>query len=177
MGIKGLMPFISDHAPLAIKETEMKSLTGRTIAIDACAPRDPPRTVTDRLAHDPPSLPCAAMSLYQFIVAVRQGDSQTNLTNDAGEVTSHIQGFLSRTVKLMELDASTLAPTSSLASRLHPTPHPRPHSRPHPSGEDDGAGHQARVRLRRQTARPQVGRAGGARGEEAAGRARAGGGA
>ena len=38
MGIKGLMPFISDHAPLAIKETEMKSLTGRTIAIDACAP-------------------------------------------------------------------------------------------------------------------------------------------
>lgn len=79
MGIKGLMPFISDHAPLAVKETEMKALTGRTIAIDA------------------------SMSLYQFIVAVRQGDSQVNLTNDAGEVTSHIQGFLSRTVKMMEL--------------------------------------------------------------------------
>lgn len=43
------------------------------------------------------------MSLYQFIVAVRQGDSQTNLTNDAGEVTSHIQGFLGRTVKMLEL--------------------------------------------------------------------------
>ena len=43
MGIKGLMPFISDHAPLAVKETEMKALTGRTIAIDACAPW-PPRT-------------------------------------------------------------------------------------------------------------------------------------
>ena len=42
MGIKGLMPFISDHAPLAIKETEMKSLTGRTIAIDACAPSRSP---------------------------------------------------------------------------------------------------------------------------------------
>ena len=41
MGIKGLMPFISDHAPLAVKETEMKALTGRTIAIDACAPWPP----------------------------------------------------------------------------------------------------------------------------------------
>lgn len=43
------------------------------------------------------------MSLYQFLVAVRQGEAQTNLTNEAGEVTSHIQGFLSRTVKMMEL--------------------------------------------------------------------------
>lgn len=121
MGIKGLMPFISDHAPLAIKETEMKSLTGRTIAIDACAPREPPRAVTDRLAHHPPSLPCAAMSLYQFIVAVRQGDSQTNLTNDAGEVTSHIQGFLSRTVKLMELGIHA---RPHLQPRLSLSPHP-----------------------------------------------------
>ena len=61
------------------------------------------------------------MSLYQFIVAVRQGDSQTNLTNEAGEVTSHIQGFLSRTVKLMELDAST---RPHLQPRLSPSPHP-----------------------------------------------------
>jgi hypothetical protein len=41
MGIKGLMGFISDHAPLAVKETEMKSLTGLMIAIDACAPLCP----------------------------------------------------------------------------------------------------------------------------------------
>eukprot|EP00964_Phaeocystis_antarctica_P030236 scaffold17054_cov49-Phaeocystis_antarctica.AAC.1 len=112
------------------------------------------------------------MSLYQFIVAVRQGDSQTNLTNDAGEVTSHIQGFLGRTVKL-----GSPHPTSTLASHILPTPPPRPHSHSHPSGQDDGAWHQARVRLRRQATWPQVGRAGGTRAEEAAGRGRAGGGA
>lgn len=79
MGIKGLFPFISESAPLAIKETEMKALTGRTIAIDA------------------------SMCLYQFLVAVRQGEAQSNLSNSSGEVTSHIQGFLSRTVKMLEL--------------------------------------------------------------------------
>ena len=62
------------------------------------------------------------MSLYQFIVAVRQGDSQTNLTNEAGEVTSHIQGFLSRTVQLMELGI----PHPLLHPRLLPSPHPSP---------------------------------------------------
>jgi flap endonuclease-1 len=57
----------------------MEAMTGRTIAIDA------------------------SMSLYQFLVAVRQGDTHANLSNSAGEVTSHIQGFLSRTVRLLEL--------------------------------------------------------------------------
>jgi len=78
MGIKGLMPFISDCAPAAVKETKMESLTGRVIAIDA------------------------STCLYQFLVAVRQGESQANLSNESGEVTSHIQGFLSRTVRLLE---------------------------------------------------------------------------
>ena len=81
MGIKGLFPFLSEHAPLCIKEhKEIKTFTGRTIAIDA------------------------SMCLYQFLVAVRQGEQQGNLTNAAGEVTSHIQGFLSRTVRLLEND-------------------------------------------------------------------------
>ena len=71
--------FISENAPLSIKETKMEAMTGRTIAIDA------------------------SMCLYQFLVAVRQGESQSNLSNASGEVTSHIQGFLSRTVKLLEL--------------------------------------------------------------------------
>ena len=60
------------------------------------------------------------MSLYQFIVAVRQGDSQTNLTNDAGEVTSHIQGFLGRTVKELGI------PHPHLQPRLLPSAHPSP---------------------------------------------------
>lgn len=79
MGIKGLFGFISENAPLSIKETEMKAMTGRTVAIDA------------------------SMSLYQFLVAVRQGADQSNLSNASGEITSHIQGFLSRTVKMLEL--------------------------------------------------------------------------
>ena len=57
----------------------MEAMTGRTIAIDA------------------------SMCMYQFLVAVRQGDAQVNLSNAAGDVTSHIQGFLSRTVRLLEL--------------------------------------------------------------------------
>ena len=57
----------------------MKAMTGRTVAIDA------------------------SMSLYQFLVAVRQGADQSNLSNASGEITSHIQGFLSRTVKMLEL--------------------------------------------------------------------------
>jgi flap endonuclease-1 len=78
MGIKGLFPFISDAAPLAIKETKLEAMTGLTIAIDA------------------------SMCLYQFLVAVRQGEAQSNLSNASGEVTSHIQGFLSRTLKMLE---------------------------------------------------------------------------
>ena len=79
MGIKGLFPFVSENAPLAVKETKMEAMTGRTIAIDA------------------------SMCLYQFLVAVRQGEAQSNLSNAAGDVTSHIQGFLGRTVRLLEL--------------------------------------------------------------------------
>lgn len=70
---------VRQNAPLSIKETKMEAMTGRVLAIDA------------------------SMCLYQFLVAVRQGEAQTNLSNADGEVTSHIQGFLSRTVKMLEL--------------------------------------------------------------------------
>lgn len=78
MGIKGLTKLLGDHAPGAIKDVELKSLFGRKVAIDA------------------------SMSIYQFLVAVRQagGDS---LTNDAGDVTSHLSGLFHRTVRLMEM--------------------------------------------------------------------------
>jgi hypothetical protein len=128
MGIKGLFPFISESAPLAVKETKMEAMTGRVIAIDA------------------------SMCLYQFLVAVRQGAEQSNLSNAEGEVTSHIQGFLARTVKLLELGARGRSCTPcraviqfcgracSLCGR-----------------------HQARLRLRRQAARAQVADARGPR--------------
>ncbi len=59
--------------------------------------------------HCPPILPCcsrkiavdASMHIYQFLVVVgRQGEN--TLTNEAGEVTSHLQGMFYRTVRMLE---------------------------------------------------------------------------
>jgi hypothetical protein len=62
MGIKGLSKVIADHAPTALKEMPIKSCFGRKVAIDA------------------------SMSIYQFLIAVRQQDGM-QLTNEAGDVT------------------------------------------------------------------------------------------
>ena len=83
MGIHGLMKLLSEECPEAIKELgEMDCLTGRKVAIDA------------------------SMALYQFLVAVRASGNNPNqammqLTNEAGDVTSHIQGMFNRTIKMM----------------------------------------------------------------------------
>lgn len=77
MGIKGLTKLLGDNAPRCVKENELKSYFGRKVAIDA------------------------SMSIYQFLVAVRTGSD--NLTNDAGEITSHLNGLFYRTVRLLEL--------------------------------------------------------------------------
>jgi len=76
MGIKGLMKLIGDEAAGCIKEGEMKNYFGRKIAIDA------------------------SMCLYQFLIAVRQDGSQ--LQNEAGEVTSHLNGLFYRTIRMIE---------------------------------------------------------------------------
>eukprot|EP00922_Rhytidocystis_sp_ex-Travisia-forbesii_P063404 GHVS01094339.1.p1 GENE.GHVS01094339.1~~GHVS01094339.1.p1 ORF type:complete len:448 (+),score=74.87 GHVS01094339.1:81-1424(+) len=78
MGIKGLAKFIADYAPKAIKQREFGSFVGRTLAIDA------------------------SMSLYQFMIAIRDTESHGTLTNEQGETTSHITGFLARAVRLLE---------------------------------------------------------------------------
>ncbi|KZT42620.1 PIN domain-like protein [Sistotremastrum suecicum HHB10207 ss-3] len=77
MGIKGLTALISEHAPRAISEHEIKTLFGRKVAIDA------------------------SMSIYQFLIAVRQKDGEM-LTNDSGETTSHLMGFFYRTIRIVE---------------------------------------------------------------------------
>ncbi|OAX41669.1 PIN domain-like protein [Rhizopogon vinicolor AM-OR11-026] len=77
MGIKGLTALISEHAPKAITEHDIKTLFGRKVAIDA------------------------SMSIYQFLIAVRQKDGEM-LTNDAGETTSHLMGFFYRTIRIVE---------------------------------------------------------------------------
>ncbi|PWN30327.1 flap endonuclease 1 [Jaminaea rosea] len=77
MGIKGLTSLIQDEAPDAIKEHDIKSFFGRKVAIDA------------------------SMSLYQFLIAVRQGDGQ-QLMNESGETTSHLMGFFYRTLRMID---------------------------------------------------------------------------
>ncbi|KAG7450492.1 PIN domain-like protein [Guyanagaster necrorhizus] len=77
MGIKGLTGLITEHAPNAIKEHEIKNLFGRKVAIDA------------------------SMSIYQFLIAVRQRDGEM-LQNDSGETTSHLMGFFYRTIRIVE---------------------------------------------------------------------------
>ncbi|KAL0454558.1 UNVERIFIED_CONTAM: Flap endonuclease 1 [Sesamum latifolium] len=77
MGIKGLTKLLADNAPMAIKEQKLESYFGREIAIDA------------------------SMSIYQFLVVVGRRGTEM-LTNEAGEVTSHLQGMFTRTIRLME---------------------------------------------------------------------------
>ncbi|KAM0752303.1 flap endonuclease 1-A [Meredithblackwellia eburnea MCA 4105] len=79
MGIKGLTNLVKEFAPGAIKETEIKTLFGRKIAIDA------------------------SMSIYQFLIQVKTQDGQ-QLMNDQGEATSHLQGFFWRTIRMIEND-------------------------------------------------------------------------
>ncbi|KAI0657332.1 PIN domain-like protein [Cubamyces menziesii] len=96
MGIKGLTALLAEHAPKAFQvsalpysrraagvypmfkqEHDIKTLFGRKVAIDA------------------------SMSIYQFLIAVRQKDGEL-LTNDAGETTSHLMGFFYRTIRMVE---------------------------------------------------------------------------
>ncbi|PVH99065.1 flap endonuclease 1 [Periconia macrospinosa] len=76
MGIKGLFPIISEHAPDAIKTGEIKNQFGRKVAIDA------------------------SMSIYSFLIAVRSDGQQ--LTNETGETTSHLMGLFYRTLRMVD---------------------------------------------------------------------------
>jgi len=81
MGIKGLVKFLQDAAPKSIREVKgPEAYTGRLLAIDA------------------------SMCLYQFLIMIRENNSGTynNLTNQEGQITSHIIGMLTRTLRLME---------------------------------------------------------------------------
>ncbi|KAL3620721.1 Elongation of fatty acids protein 2 [Castilleja foliolosa] len=77
MGIKGLTKLLADNAPKAMKEQKFESYFGRKIAIDA------------------------SMSIYQFLIVVGRVGTEM-LTNESGEVTSHLQGMFSRTIRLLE---------------------------------------------------------------------------
>jgi flap endonuclease-1 len=76
MGIKSLTKVIADNTG-AIKEQKLDNYFGRKVAIDA------------------------SMTLYQFMIAVRSGGE--TLTNENGEVTSHLQGLFSRSIRFLEM--------------------------------------------------------------------------
>ncbi|CCF55502.1 hypothetical protein KAFR_0A00640 [Kazachstania africana CBS 2517] len=77
MGIKGLTALISENAPLATRRSDIKAFFGRKVAIDA------------------------SMSLYQFLIAVRQQDGG-QLATDSGETTSHLMGMFYRTLRMID---------------------------------------------------------------------------
>ena len=77
MGIKGLTKLLSDHAPGCMREQKFEGYMDRKVAIDA------------------------SMHIYQFLMVIGRSGDQT-LTNDAGEVTSHLQGMFMRTVRMLE---------------------------------------------------------------------------
>lgn len=82
MGIKNLMKLLEEEAPHSFKEANNKCYSSRIIAIDA------------------------SIQLYQFLVQVRisdpSGSYSHQMMSDDGSSTGHLQGFLSRTVNLME---------------------------------------------------------------------------
>lgn len=77
MGIKGLTKLLSDHAPGCMREQKFEGYLDRKVAIDA------------------------SMHIYQFLMVIGRSGDQT-LTNEAGEVTSHLQGMFMRTCRMLE---------------------------------------------------------------------------
>ena len=77
MGIKGLTKLLSDHAPGCMREQKFECYLDRKVAIDA------------------------SMHIYQFMMVIGRSGDQT-LTNEAGEVTSHLQGMFMRTCRMLE---------------------------------------------------------------------------
>lgn len=80
MGILGLSKLLFQKCPDAMREDEMKNYFGRRIAIDA------------------------SMSIYQFIIAMKgfQDGQGIDLTNEAGEITSHLNGLWARTLRMID---------------------------------------------------------------------------
>lgn len=75
MGIKNLLKFLSNYSQV-IKEKNPKDFYGKKIAIDI------------------------SILMYQVVIAIRTTGS--DLTNDKGEVTSHILGLFNKTVSFLE---------------------------------------------------------------------------
>lgn len=80
MGILGLGTLITERAPQALKESQLKNYHGRRIAIDA------------------------SMSIYQFVIAMQGFEEGSNVAmqNDKGEPTTHLVGLWNRTLRMID---------------------------------------------------------------------------
>ena len=77
MGIHGLTKLLGDQAPAALRGRGFETYFGRRVAIDA------------------------SMHIYQFLMVVGREGGQV-LSNEAGEVTAHLQGMFMRTARLLQ---------------------------------------------------------------------------
>ena len=75
MGIKNLLKLINSYPDL-IEEKKIEDYSGKKIAIDI------------------------SIMLYQIVISIR--NSGSDLTNNKGEMTSHILGLFNKTIKLLE---------------------------------------------------------------------------
>ena len=75
MGIKNLLKFLSNY-PELIKENYIENYQGKKIAIDI------------------------SILIYQVVIAIRNTGS--DLTNDKGDITSHILGIFNKTLSFLE---------------------------------------------------------------------------
>jgi flap endonuclease-1 len=119
MGIKNLSKLIGDNAAGGVREQEMASYFGRKVAIDASmtiyqfmvrsSPPPPPPPPLTMISNPGPShiFSCDFSENIFFLlqIAVRSGggDDQVSqqLTNEKGEVTSHLQGMFYRTIRML----------------------------------------------------------------------------
>ena len=61
----------------------------------------------------------ASMSLYQFLIAIRSGPEGEVLHNEAGEVTSHLQGMFYRTIRMLDNGIKPVFVFGKLAASQH----------------------------------------------------------
>lgn len=81
MGIHRLMLLLKEKSPKAIKSIDIKSLKGCNLACDA------------------------SMSIYQFLISTqsfKKGYGLSELTDNKGNLTGHLQGIFSRSIMMME---------------------------------------------------------------------------
>jgi XPG N-terminal domain len=78
MGIKQLMQIINEKASKAVKKMQLNAYSGKIIACDA------------------------SMAIYQFLIATQNSTTHHLLTDESGNLTSHLIGIFYRTIQFLD---------------------------------------------------------------------------